>query len=291
MQLNDSTVNSFTIEAVISQTPLFKNLIVMIKEATEDLQQQKTSGRPRNIRDKVCHQLLHITLHMEKLDASMEEFSPQPLSPPPTHAETRLENIENDIKEIKAALHLSSIEAQINDLKAALHETPKTWATIVSNTSKESLSTATKARIKRRETQEKLRKEREPFEVILTTTNNTTTETLTTMNAHMINECCQNLIDHTIAEKPKLNGINRITNGIRLQCKSPEDAEILRRKLDWSKAFDGLAVYKPKYGIVVHGVPTKELTGLEDKDIHGELMREWEENNNGIKIKAIKHLR
>ena len=113
-----------------------KNLIIIMKEAMEHLQKQNTTGTPRTVRDKVCRQLQHITMHIEKLDASMEEFSPLP-PPPPTPAETRLESIENDIKEIKAALNLSSIEAEIKDLKAAFHETPKTWANVAENTNTE----------------------------------------------------------------------------------------------------------------------------------------------------------
>src|SRR5579859_7294101 len=61
-----------------------KNLIVMMKEATEHLQKQNTTGGPRTIRDKVCCQFQHITMHIEKLDMSMEEFLPPP---PPTHAD------------------------------------------------------------------------------------------------------------------------------------------------------------------------------------------------------------
>jgi hypothetical protein len=129
-------------------TNTVKNLIVMMKEATEHLHKQNTTGGPRTIRDKVCRQLQHITMHIEKLDSSMEEFLPPP---PPTHAETRLENIVNDIKEIKAALNLSNIEAEIKDLKAAFQETPKTWANVVANTNTniEATPLTVKARVKR----------------------------------------------------------------------------------------------------------------------------------------------
>src|SRR5579859_4303978 len=122
-----------------------KNLIMMMKEATKHLQKQNTTGGPRTIRDKVCCQLLHITMHIEKLDASMEEFLPPP---PPTHTEMRLKNIVNDIKEIKAVLNLSNIEAEIKDLKAAFHETLKTWANVVANTNTEATPLTVKARVK-----------------------------------------------------------------------------------------------------------------------------------------------
>jgi|SRR5579859_3281283 len=89
-------------------------------------------------------------------------------------------------------------------------------------------------------------------------------------------------------DKPlKINGINRITNGIRVQCKSPEDAKLLRQEVNWNIAFEELTVHKPKYGIVVHGVPAAQITGLEDDDIRKSTIQEWEEKNS-IKIKSIK---
>src|SRR5579859_8092126 len=202
----------------------------------------------------------------------------------------QLENIVNDVKEIKTALNLSNIEAEIKDLKATFHETPKTWANVVANTNTEATPLTVKARVKHREIQEKLRKEREPYEVVLTTLNKETKEELNTMQAHKITEQCQNIIDKNTADKPKINGINRITNGIRLQCKSPEDAKLLRQEVDWNTAFKELAVHKPKYGIVVHRVSTAQVTGIEDDDIQRSTVQEWEEKN-GIKIKSIKQLR
>jgi len=171
-----------------------KNLIIMMKEATEHLQKQNTTSGPRTIRDKVYHQLQHITMHIEKLDTLMEEFLP---SPPPTHTELRLENIENDIKEIKAALNLSSIEADNKDLKATFHETLKTWANVVTNTNTEAAPLTVKAHIKRCEIQEKLRKELELYEVILTTSNKETKEELNAMHTYKIMEQCQILLIKT----------------------------------------------------------------------------------------------
>jgi len=68
-------------------------------------------------------------------------------------------------------------------------------------------------------------------------------------------------------EKPKLNGINRITNGIGLQCKSPEDAKLLRT-MHWNTTFEGLTISKPKCGIVIHRASAADLAPtFEDKDI------------------------
>lgn len=62
------------------------------------------------------------------------------------------------------------------------------------------------------------------------------------------------------------------------------------KKTDWNKAFKELAVYKPKYGVIVHGVPTAHVTGIKDADIQKSTIQEWEEKN-GIKIHSIKQLR
>jgi len=110
--------------------------------------------------------------------------------------------------------------------------------------------------VKRRECNESLGKQRKPYQVPLTTTNNELKKTLTDMNAREIIKFCQHFIDTVTTEKLKLNGINKITNGIRLQCKSPDDAQILST-LNWNGAFKRLTIHKPKYGIVVHGVPTE----------------------------------
>src|SRR5216117_1991751 len=139
--------------------------------------------------------------------------------------------------------------------------------------------------------QEKLRKEREPYEIVLTTPNKETIEKLNTMHARKITEQCQNTIDKSNAtDKPEINGINKITNGIRLQCQSPEDAKLLRQEVNWDTAFKELSVHKPKYGIVVHRVSTAHITGIEDDDIRKSTIQEWGETNH-IKIKSIKQLR
>src|SRR5579859_2517499 len=122
------------------------------------------------------------------------------------------------------------------------------------------------------------------------TTNSETKEVLAAMHAHKITEQCQSIVDKDATNKPKINGINRITNGIRVPFKSPEDTKLLRETVDWNTAFKGLAVHKPKYGIVIHGVSSKEVQDLEDEKVKDTIIKELEESNNGLKIKAIKKL-
>src|SRR5271170_5044643 len=113
--------------------------------------------------------------------------------------------------------------------------------------------------------QETLRKQREPYQVTLTTTDKESQKTITDMRPYQINKRCQDIINTETDEKPKLNGISKITNGIRLQCKSPEDVHILRI-LNWNSAFEGLRIHKQKYGIVVHGVSIDEMEALTNGD-------------------------
>jgi hypothetical protein len=58
-------------------------------------------------------------------------------------------------------------------------------------------------------------------------------------------------------EKPTLIGANKLSNNIvKLQCKSPENANKLRvNGVEWNLANEGLTTRKVKYGIVVHGNP------------------------------------
>src|SRR5436309_7985191 len=69
-------------------------------------------------------------------------------------------------EEIKAASNLSNTE--IKEIKTAIHQTPKTYANTIANTNTEATPLMVQARVKRREMQEKLRKEREPYEIVLT---------------------------------------------------------------------------------------------------------------------------
>src|SRR5437762_2731250 len=98
--------------------------------------------------------------------------------------------------------------------------------TIVSNDKVTTLAIVD-VQAKRREMQEKQRKVREPYEITLMTTNSETKEILISMHAHKITKQCQSIIDKEVATKLKINGINKITNGIRVQCKSPEDVILL----------------------------------------------------------------
>jgi hypothetical protein len=56
----------------------------------------------------------------------------------------------------------------------------------------------------------------------------------------------------------KLQGINKLANGIRVQCTTEKQAEQLRA-IDWNEAFEGIKIHEPNYRIVVKGMPTDDL--------------------------------
>ena len=156
-----------------------------------------------------------------------------------------------------------AINQRLQQLQGAILEPAKTWAQIA-GTTKPNVTKANPSAYAKQQQVEKVRRERAQYEVTLTA--HTATEQikskLITTDAKEITQLCQFAIDSTTTigdMKPRLRGIDKLkNNSIRLQCKSAEEVQLLQ-KVDWNKAFDGLTIYKPKYGIVIHGVPTEEL--------------------------------
>ena len=71
-------------------------------------------------------------------------------------------------------------------------------------------------------------------------------------------ERCQHAIEKASILNIKLQGINRLTNDIHIQCTTEEQAEQFR-VIDWDEAFKGIKIHEPNYGIVINGVPIDEL--------------------------------
>jgi hypothetical protein len=106
------------------------------------------------------------------------------------------------------------------------------------------------------------------------------------MQGSIITQHCQDLINAETYTKPKINGISKTTNGIRLTCETPEDAKIIRT-LNWKNAkLDGLQLHKRNYGIVVHRVSTDVITELENEAT----LKEWSDANR-VNITKVKPLR
>ena len=110
---------------------------------------------------------------------------------------------------------------------------------------------------------------------------------LKSMHAKDLIQKCQNVFAVHFKEGriPKIHGINKLSNDeYRFHCESEEDPQLLS-KIDWSLIFDGVKVKKRKYGLVIHGVPKKDLdpTIIED---HDTLIEEIEEENTSRNLQA-----
>ena len=69
-----------------------------------------------------------------------------------------------------------------------------------------------------------------------------------------ITERCQQAVEKAAIPGIKLQGINKLANGIRVRCATEEQVDRLRA-IDWSEAFEGVKIHEPTYGIVIHGIP------------------------------------
>jgi hypothetical protein len=196
----------------------FQSFPIRTKKIIEKLQQQNTSGAPKEIRDDVIDDLERMLSFMEGFSFDLDQSMT---------ISNRLQIIEREICDTKATV------MEIKDATKEIPQSAKTWAQITATNGNNNDTTTAQA--KRRELNEVLRKQREPCQAALTTTNDETTKTLTDMHAREITKRCQDTIDAETTQKPKLNGINKIANGIRLQCKSPEDAQIVCT-VNWNSA-------------------------------------------------------
>src|SRR6266516_3207034 len=224
----------------------FKDLVEFAIEARDTLKQQNTkSGQPLEIKTKAIQVINHLLQHMEQYETTAEVIK---------STTARLENIENTLEELKE----SSTKTQ-----------PKTFAQAVSQPDPRAVQ-----RAERRRQEQILRRERAKYEVTLTAAAapDETKNRLAMLHEREITQRCQHAIDvsfrNEYVNRPRLYGINKLAqNNIRLQCRTPEQAEELQN-INWGLAFKGLCVYRPKFGIVVHSVPKAELdvTCLDNED-------------------------
>ena len=77
-----------------------------------------------------------------------------------------------------------------------------------------------------------------------------------------------------------------------------EQAKAIREaNINWNGAYPGISIYRPKYGVVIHGVPARAINfnpGYEETDEYKSTIIEWQaenENRNNVNIASIKPLR
>jgi hypothetical protein len=87
------------------------------------------------------------------------------------------------------------------------------------------------------------------------------------MSPKDITQRCQSTIDAAggLADI-KLQGINKLINGIRVQCTTEEQAKKLH-SIDWTNAFNGVKLHIPNNGVVSHGIAFDELDLTDPKTI------------------------
>ena len=198
-----------------------------------------------------------------------------------TNEETteRINNLEKKIDELKASLALLT-ESLMN---------PKTWAQVASAAP----PPQQQPNSAKREQLAEAKCERATIEVTLTAKDAPDETKNKIINCHPkeVTERCQEAINAMdLASKPKVIGINTLANnGLRLQFKTASEAqEVQKTSIDWAIAYEGLKPHKLKYGIVMHAIRTDAINLLED---HEDTIREWEAENEGLKIIKVTALR
>jgi hypothetical protein len=181
---------------------------------------------------------------------------------------------------------LGTLEKEFKELKSIIKETmtTKTYAQATTPTVPAEIKAKQQLELSQRKEQWKMEKAK--YQVTLSVSEEAK-ETLTKLSHKEITEKCQHTIEQ--AKIPNisttLNGVNKLPNHLRLQCKTEEQAKLLLQ-IDWSKAFNDLTLQKPKYGVVIHGVP-KAKVNLSMKTTVSQL----QEGNKSIPITSIVLLR
>ena len=138
-----------------------------------------------------------------------------------------------------------------------------------------------------------VRKERAPYEVTLSArgANSATKDKLAKDSHKVITENLQRAIDMAdLPIKPAIKSVNKMSkNTLRLYFKTPNDANLIRNTtIDWNIAYGGLGMHRPKYGIIVHGVPMEAINLSSD---YTTTIQDWEEQNKGLKISNVAPLK
>jgi hypothetical protein len=240
-------------EKITIELPTFTSIGNMLQEAWEHTRTaQREEGKILNAFRQIQASIADLEQKHEDIQAIVMENNTE---------------IALKLNEIQATT--ARLETKHETIERTIKEAPKTYTDITKTTiinTKENLITETHAR--HRQHPDTLRQERAKYEVTLTMkeTNDEVKELINTMPPKEITERCQHAIEKASISDIKLQGINRLANGIRIRCATEEQAEQLR-VIDWDEAFKGIKIHEPKYGIVINGVPTDDLDPDDPKTI------------------------
>jgi hypothetical protein len=249
-----------------------------LQEATDQLRKQNTTGAPKVIKDNVLRELGTILQWMQDFAQSLEKART---------VSHRFQCIEREILEVKTETkNLSTTLQQLNqqsrkDLKEtkATIKPAKSWTEIAkAQSSPEQVHVKQNTDAPKRQEQEKLRQACAKLAIVLTTTSASKEirNQIASMHEKEITKRCQQAItESTLNTKPKLQGVSKLTNGIRIHCNSEEEVKQFKN-IDWNHAFEGITVHKPKYGIVIHRVPMSDINFSTPRS---EIIQQLEANN------------
>ena len=224
------------------EEPKPKNLIYALTAVRDKLNKQNTSGKSLAIKTEVMRELDGIIQQMEQNSLQSRENT--------TEAD-RISSIENDLKEIKAAL------------KDAITTKTKTYAEAACNAGSgtSAMDRRQKLETEKKQRMEKLKREREKTEVALTTRNaseNMKTK-LANMNEAEIMKQIQQGMQQAGKDPTKICGVKNTPNhGLKIRCTNQENAEEVR-KLDWNQALEGASTIEQTFGLVLHGVTKYDI--------------------------------
>jgi hypothetical protein len=178
---------------------------------------------------------------------------------------------------------MEQMSKDLNDVKKLLAKPTPTFAQIAATEPPTSHLGAPAIHGKRNTEKSKIKKQqRDKLTITITaaTAPDAIKNQLKSMHARDMIQKCQNAITEHFKEGhiPKIHGINKLSDDTyRLHCESEKDPQLLLNKMDWSLIFNGVSIRKRKYGIVIHGVPKKDLDPT--KDENEEMRQEIEEEN------------
>jgi hypothetical protein len=148
----------------------------------------------------------------------------------------------------------------------------------------------------------KARKDRSQTEITLTTSDapKETQDSIRLTPHKDITKRFQDIIDNLNLEgKPQLENVTKLGRGVlRIRVANKEGAKLIKEApINWEDAYTGMKIYKPRYGIVIHGVPTRAINlepGYDETIEYKETIEEWQKENanrNNVTIAGIKPLR
>ena len=204
--------------------------------------------------------------------------------------EDNMANTQRELKEVKETI-ITAAKVAKQTAKTALHA----WTTVAANPrATDHHEHHHKQELDEQSQQKQAQRRQERAKVQVTLTAEGASRMMQTQLASKayteITEMLQKAADEATTPGPPLTigGFQILkSNDIRFSCDTEEEANRLR-KIDWTKAIEGLEVRQPKFGIVIHSIPIEEINPHIDNlvDIADEIG-----NRNNLKIVKLRTLR